>query len=73
VCLTAQRLGVDLSDGAMVARCCGNAFMLISEALADVAMLQFPPSMVAAAVLLIARKAQVGRPEAPPNPRQNLF
>lgn len=56
------RLWAALQDGDMVQRCCGNAFLLVTEALVDVATLQYPPSVTAAAVLLASRKAQVRDP-----------
>ena len=55
----AQRLGCDLNSPRAVTRTLGDAFLLVSEALADTALLQFPPSITAAAVLIAARKAQV--------------
>jgi len=55
----AQRLGCDLNRPAAVSRTLGDAFLLVSEALADPGLLQFPPSVAAAAVLVAARKAQV--------------
>ena len=55
----AQRLGCDLNRPAAVSRTLGDAFLLVSEALADPGMLQFSPSVTAAAVLVAARKAQV--------------
>ena len=55
----AQRLGCDLNRPAAVSRTLGDAFLLVSEALADPGLLQFPPSVTAAAVLVAARKAQV--------------
>lgn len=58
-----QRLGCDLADGAAVRRAVGCAFALATEALADMAVLQFPPSLTAAAILVAARRAQV-RPHA---------
>ncbi len=54
-----QRLGCDLSDGAAVRRAAGCAFALATEALSDMAILQFPPSLTAAAILVAARRAQV--------------
>ena len=60
--LYAQRLGCDLNSPPAVARSLGEAFLLVSEALADTALLQFPPSITAAAMLMTARKAQA-RPE----------
>ncbi|CAK0784210.1 hypothetical protein CVIRNUC_007414 [Coccomyxa viridis] len=53
-----QRLGCDLSDGAAVRRAAGCAFALATEALSDMAILQFPPSLTAAAILVAARRAQ---------------
>ena len=60
-----QRLGCDLSDGAAVRRAAGCAFALATEALADMAVLQFPPSLTAAAILVAARRAQVPRALSP--------
>ena len=37
----------------------GCAFALCADALSDMAVLQFPPSLAAAAVLIAARRAQV--------------
>ncbi len=54
-----QRLGCDLADGDAVRRAVGCAFALATEALADMAVLQFPPSLTAAAILVAARRAQV--------------
>ncbi len=63
-----QRLGCDLSDGAAVRRAAGCAFALATEALADMAVLQFPPSLTAAAILVAARRAQArNSPLAPPH------
>ena len=56
--LYCQRLGCNLSDGAAVRRTAGCAFALVAEALSDIAILQFPPSLTAAAILVAARKAQ---------------
>ena len=53
-----QRLGCDLSSGEAVRRVAGCAFALATEALSDLAVLQFPPSLTAAAVLVAARRAQ---------------
>lgn len=53
-----QRLGCDLSDGAAVRRAAGCSFALATEALSDMAILQFPPSLTAAAILVAARRAQ---------------
>ena len=58
-----QRLGCDLSSGEAVRRVAGCAFALATEALSDLAVLQFPPSLTAAAVLVAARRAQA-RPAA---------
>ena len=60
-----QRLGCDISDGAAVRRAAGCAFALATEALSDMAILQFPPSLTAAAILVAARRAQA-------SPRQIL-
>ncbi len=57
-----QRLDCDLADGAAVRRAVGCAFALATEALADMAVLQFPPSLTAAAILVAARRAQVWLP-----------
>ena len=54
-----QRLGVDLGDGDAVRRAAGCAFALATQALAELPILHFPPSLTAAAVLVAARKAQV--------------
>ena len=54
-----QRLGVDLGDGDAVRRAAGCAFALATQALNELPMLQFPPSLSAAAILVAARKAQV--------------
>lgn len=62
-----QRLGCDLSSGEAVRRVAGCAFALATEALSDLAVLQFPPSLTAAAVLVAARRAQA-RPPAYPDP-----
>ena len=56
--LYCQRLGCNLSDGAAVRRTAGCAFALVAEALSDIAILQFPPSLTAAAILVAARRAQ---------------
>ena len=61
----AQRLGCDLNRPAAVSRTLGDAFLLVSEALADPGMLQFSPSVTAAAVLVAARKAQVSLSPCP--------
>jgi hypothetical protein len=53
-----QRLGCDLADGDAVRRAAGCAFALATEALSDMAVLQFPPSLTAAAILVAARRAQ---------------
>ncbi len=68
----AQRLGCDLNRPAAVSRTLGDAFLLVSEALADPGLLQFPPSVAAAAVLVAARKAQVRAVLADRNPEPNL-
>ena len=68
----AQRLGCDLNRPAAVSRTLGDAFLLVSEALADPGLLQFPPSVAAAAVLVAARKAQVRAVAANPTPEPNL-
>lgn len=54
-----QRLAVDLGDGEAVRRAAGCAFALATQALAELPLLQYPPSLAAAAVLVAARKAQV--------------
>lgn len=54
-----QRLNVDLSNGETVRLAAGCAFALATQALAELPILQFPPSLTAAAVLVAARKAQV--------------
>ena len=54
-----QRLGVDLSNGDAVKLAAGCAFALATHALAELPIMQFPPSLTAAAVLVAARKAQV--------------
>lgn len=54
-----QRLGCDLADGTAVRRAAGCAFALATEALSDMAVLQFPPSLTAASILVAARRAQV--------------
>ena len=56
--LYCQRMGCNLSDGAAVRRAAGCAFALATEALSDMALLQFPPSLTAAAILVAARRAQ---------------
>jgi len=61
-----QRLGCDLADGAAVRRAVGCAFALATEALSDMAVLQFPPSLTAAAILVAARRAQARPPPHPP-------
>lgn len=61
-----QRLGCDLADGAAVRRAVGCAFALATEALSDMAVLQFPPSLTAAAILVAARRAQACPPPHPP-------
>ena len=63
-----QRLGCDLSDGAAVRRAAGCAFALATEALSDMAILQFPPSLTAAAILVAARRAQASPPHHAPLP-----
>ena len=66
-----QRLGCDLSDGAAVRRAAGCAFALATEALSDMAILQFPPSLTAAAILVAARRAQAS-PAMSPCQHQDL-
>jgi hypothetical protein len=61
-----QRLGCDLADGAAVRRAAGCAFALATEALSDMAVLQFPPSLTAAAILVAARRAQARTALLPP-------
>lgn len=57
-----QRLGCELADGDAVRRAVGCAFALATEALSDMAVLQFPPSLTAAAILVAARRAQASSP-----------
>ncbi len=57
-----QRLNVDLSNGETVRLAAGCAFALVTQALAELPILQFPPSLTAAAVLVAARKAQAQLP-----------
>lgn len=54
-----QRLGCDLLNGVAVRKAAGIAFPLAMEMLGDLPALQFPPSLLAAAMLHAARKAQV--------------
>ena len=56
--LYCQRLGCNLSDRAAVRHVAGCAFALATEALSDIVILQFPPSLTAAAILVAARRAQ---------------
>ena len=62
-----QRLGCDLSNGVAVRRAAGCAFALATEALSDMAILQVPPSLTAAAILVAARRAQVNNPSCGPH------
>ena len=54
-----QRLGCDLNNSEAVQQAAGCAFALATEALSDLTLLQFPPSLTAAALLMSARKHQV--------------
>ena len=54
-----QRLGCDLNNSEAVQQAAGCAFALATEALSDLTLLQFPPSLIAAALLMSARKHQV--------------
>ena len=57
--LYVQRLGCQLQDVAAVRKVAGIAFALAMDALYDLPVLQFPPSLLAAALLFTARKTQV--------------
>ena len=57
-----QRLGCDLLNGAAVRKVAGIAFPLAMEMLGELPALQFPPSLLAAAILHASRKAQVQLP-----------
>ena len=59
--LYVQRLGCQLQDVAAVRKVAGIAFALAMDALYDLPVLQFPPSLLASALLFTARKTQVGR------------
>ena len=59
--LYVQRLGCQLQDVAAVRKVAGIAFALAMDALYDLPVLQFPPSLLAAALLFTARKTQVSR------------
>ena len=67
-----QRLNVDLSNGETVRLAAGCAFALATQALAELPILQFPPSLTAAAVLVAARKAQAS-PSIVPSPSLPCF
>lgn len=54
-----QRLGCDLLNAVAVRRAAGISFNLAMELLGELPALQFPPSLLAAAILYAARKAQV--------------
>jgi len=56
--LYAQRLGCALSSPRLVKRVTGSSFLLITAVLADPTALQWPPSLVAAAVLISCRRRQ---------------
>ena len=53
-----QRLGCQLQDVAAVRKVAGIAFALAMDALYDLPVLQFPPSLLASALLFTARKTQ---------------
>lgn len=57
-----QRLGCDLLNSLAVRKVAGVAFPLAMEMLGELPALQFPPSLLAAAILHAARKAQVRYP-----------
>lgn len=50
---------MDLGNGKAVKLAAGCAFALATHALAELPIMQFTPSLTAAAVLVAARKAQV--------------
>lgn len=54
----AQRLGCDLRSGRLVSRVMASSFLLVTAALCEGASLQWSPSLMAAAVLIAARRHQ---------------